>query len=236
MQGKLRLPRKSALGFGPVLARNREIAHRRFSAVLLVHLLIFKEFLVAACSKDETLIEHQKRRWLLAQLHRPLLSAQRKDPHHELLTAFEREPLEIVEKQLKKVMDAIHPLLPQSIKTDGFFIAIDEANIAVQGLWASDDGETGPYPPLEDIIRIWSQRLSSEDIPVTFVVAGTEIPQRYFPASSPEWSSWRWTSDTGSFDDPEIQKRYILPFLPAGYSETPHGHALLNRARDWCRP
>ncbi|KAG6815940.1 hypothetical protein H0H87_010073 [Tephrocybe sp. NHM501043] len=91
-------------------------------------------------------------------------------------------------------------------------------------------------PPLKDIIRIWSERLLSKDVPVTFVVAGTEIPQRYFPASSSEWSSWRWTLDTGSFDDPELQKRYILPFFPAGYSETPHGHALLNCARDWCRP
>ncbi|KAG6815936.1 hypothetical protein H0H87_010068 [Tephrocybe sp. NHM501043] len=230
------LPRKSALGFSAVLAKNREIAHRRFSAVLLVHLLIFREFLMAVHSQDETVIEDQKRRWLLVQLHSQLLVDSSDDTHEVLFRAVEREPPRFIEEQITKVLDAIHPLLPQSIKSDGFFIAIDEANYAVRALWYSDDEDTEVYPPLEDIIRIWTQRLSSKDIPVTFVVAGTEIPQRYFPASSPEWSSWRWTSDTGSFDDSEIQKRYILPFLPAGYSETPHGLALLNRARDWCRP
>ncbi|KAG6855577.1 hypothetical protein H0H87_000775 [Tephrocybe sp. NHM501043] len=62
------LPKKSALDFGAVLAKNQEIAYHRFSAVLLAHLLIFKEFLLATRVVHATAGDEQKRLWLLLQL------------------------------------------------------------------------------------------------------------------------------------------------------------------------
>ncbi|KAH0588223.1 hypothetical protein H2248_006935 [Termitomyces sp. 'cryptogamus'] len=228
------LPHKSALGFDSILARNREIANRHFSAVLLAHLLILKDFL-KACNVDKRIEEIHKRRWLLAQLaYRNLDSS---DPFREILVAVESEPLEFISEQLSKVIKDIRILLPESVRTDGLFIVIDEANVAVQEIWFSDSRDSGRYPALKEIIRSWRDHLALfEDVPINFVVAGTEIPQSDFPPFSQEWSSWRWTSDTGAFDGPETQKRYVLSFLPASLAQTPRAEALFKRIWDWCRP
>ncbi|KAG6889199.1 hypothetical protein C0992_006068 [Termitomyces sp. T32_za158] len=219
------LPRSSSLGFETVLAENREIVFRRLSAVLLAHLYIFRAFLTTAHKQVSTDDRIYKRRWLLAQLHSPLLD--REDPHEKLLCAFEWESLAFIDKQLDLVLTDIKGLLPESVITDGLFIAIDEANVAIRGIWFSEHGDTGPYPALEEIIRTWRVRLASLEVPITFVVAGTKIPREYFPSTSPEWSSWKWTSDTGGFDNPETQKKYILPFLPPSFRESARDYPLV---------
>ncbi|KAG6875291.1 hypothetical protein C0992_004428, partial [Termitomyces sp. T32_za158] len=202
------LPRSTSLGFDIMLAKNRDIVFRRFSAVLLGHLYIFRAFLTAAHQQASTLDRIHKRRWLLAQLHSPLLDS--RDPHEQLLRAFEWESLTFIDKQLDLVLTDIKGLLPESVITDGLFIAIDEANVAIRGIWFSEHGDTGPYPALEEIIRTWRVRLASLEVPITFVVAGTKIPREYFPSTSQEWSSWKWTSDTGGFDNPETQRKHRL--------------------------
>ncbi|KAG6884548.1 hypothetical protein C0992_006106, partial [Termitomyces sp. T32_za158] len=176
------LPRTSSLGFETMLSENREILFRRFSAVLLAHLYIFRAFLKASSSQIGATDEVQKRRWLLAQLHTPLLDAE--DPHEELLGAIELEPLSFFDEQLALVITDIKGLLPESVSTDGLFIVIDEANVAVRGIWFSEHDDTGPYPALEEIIRTWRARLALLEVPITFVVAGTRIPQNYFPNKS----------------------------------------------------
>ncbi|KAG5333545.1 hypothetical protein C0989_005489 [Termitomyces sp. Mn162] len=151
------LPHKSALGFDSILARNREIANRHFSAVLLAHLLILKDFL-KACNVDKRIEEIHKRRWLLAQLaYRNLDSS---DPFREILVAVESEPLEFISEQLSKVIKDIRILLPESVRTDGLFIVIDEANVAVQEIWFSDSRDSGRYPALKEIIRSWRDHLA----------------------------------------------------------------------------
>ncbi|KAG6862785.1 hypothetical protein C0993_001509, partial [Termitomyces sp. T159_Od127] len=228
------LPHESCLAFEPILAKNREIAARRFSATLLAHLLILRDFLKSsdAAKKVEAVL---KRRWLLAQLACQLLDWL--DPFEEILIAIEREPLEYINEQLTTVIKDMQILLPESVRTDGFYVVIDEANVAIREIWSSKNSDSGPYPALKEIIRTWRDCLASfEGVPITFVVAGTQIPQSYFPPSSQEWSSWRWTSDTGAFDDPETQKKYVLSFLPSSLAQTPRVDALFRRIWDWCRP
>ncbi|KAG6894179.1 hypothetical protein C0992_007176, partial [Termitomyces sp. T32_za158] len=228
------LPHESSLAFQPILAKNREIAARRFSATLLAHLLIFRDFLKASHAA-KGVEEVQKRRWLLAQLVCQLLDWS--DPFQEILVAIEWEPLEYINGQLMKVMKDLQVLLPDSVRTDGFFIVIDEANVAIREIWTTQHSKSRPDPALKEIIRTWRDCLASfEGVPITFVVAGIEIPQSYFPPSSREWSSWRWTSDTGDFDDPETQKKYVLSFLPPSLAQTPRVEALFRGIWDWCRP
>ncbi|KAG6883059.1 hypothetical protein C0993_008039, partial [Termitomyces sp. T159_Od127] len=224
------LPHESCLAFEPILAKNREIAARRFSATLLAHLLVFRDFLKAssAAKRGEAVL---KRRWLLAQLACQLLD--RSDPFQEILVAIEWEPLEYINEQLLKVIKDIQTLLPESARTDGFFVVIDEANVAIREIWSSQNSGSGPYPALKEIIRTWRDCLTSfEGVSITFVVAGTQIPQSYFDPSSQEWSSWRWSSDTGAFNDPEIQKQYVLSFLPPPLLQTPRVQALFRRIWD----
>ncbi|KAG5732821.1 hypothetical protein E4T56_gene2751 [Termitomyces sp. T112] len=228
------LPRASALGFEIMLAKNREITYRRFSAVLLAHLYIFRAFLTAVHTHVGIIADIQKRRWLLAQLYSPLLDSS--DPHREIIRAIELAPLDLIDEQLTLVVTDIRSLLPESVLTDGLYIAIDEANVAMRDIYSSKHGDTGPYPALVEIIRTWRARLALLEVPITFIVAGIEIPQEYFPSTSEEWSSWRWTSDTGAFRDPETQRKFILPFLPPSFAESLQGQALLERVWDWCRP
>ncbi|KAG6874919.1 hypothetical protein C0993_011614, partial [Termitomyces sp. T159_Od127] len=228
------LPHQSSLAFESILARNKEIAARRFSATLLAHLLILRNFL-KACDAVDVAEETQKRRWLLAQLACRLLGWS--DPFQEILAAIDWEPLEYINEQLKAVIKEIQILLPDSVRKDGFFVVIDEANVAVREIWSSKNTGSGPYPALNEIILTWRDCLASfEGVPIAFVVAGTQIPQTYFSPSSQEWSSWRWTSDTGAFDNPETQKKYVLSFLPPSLVQTPRVQALFRRIWDWCRP
>ncbi|KAG6894964.1 hypothetical protein C0992_003746 [Termitomyces sp. T32_za158] len=230
------LPQASALSFKMTLDKNREAAQRRFTIVLLVHLFVFRDFLKTAIdecgSVDDSI---HRRRWLLAQLHSPCLHAH-EDIFSNLLYALEWESSAYVHKCIFKVLEEIKPLLPDSIKNNGLFVVIDEANVAIKGIWCSHEDDKTAYPALEEIITVWKERLNSLDVPITFVVAGTDIPMQYFPSSSERWSSWKWTSNTGGFDSMEVQKNYIDTFLPNGYLETASGRALMKRVWDWCRP
>ncbi|KAG6855357.1 hypothetical protein H0H87_004421 [Tephrocybe sp. NHM501043] len=218
-----------------MLARNRELSNHKLSAVLLAHLLVFKEFLTVAHAQNGTVSEVQKRRWLLAQVSTALIHW--RDPYRELSSFIYGMSLNAIEEQLTSTLSAIKLLLPDAVARDGFFIAIDEANFAMRELWSSLPGDTGPFPMLKEILCAWKEKLALfTDFPVTFVVAGIEIPQATFPPSSPEWSAWKWTSDTGSFDEPEAQKRYILPFISPSIMKLATGEALVRRIWDWCRP
>ncbi|KAG6853378.1 hypothetical protein H0H87_008594, partial [Tephrocybe sp. NHM501043] len=226
------LPSESSLGFQILLDGNLQALDRRFSLVLLVHLLIFREFLKAAQAEGVVEDKGLRQRWLLAQLWYPCLG-EKEDIHKQLLSALGYESITVINDILNKTLDELKPLLPAFIKEDGLFIAIDEANIANEPIWR---GCSEKHTPTRSIIRIWRDRLAFLGCPITFIVAGTEISKENFPTTSSEWSSWRWTSDTGSFDNREVQEKYILPFLPPTYAETPSGKALLQRVWNWCRP
>ncbi|KAG6877598.1 hypothetical protein C0992_009616 [Termitomyces sp. T32_za158] len=151
------LPHKSSLAFEPILARNREIVTRRFSATLLAHLLILRDFL-KACDAAGGVEEIQRRRWLLAQLACELLDWS--DPFQKILNAIDWEPLEYINEQLKTVIKEIQILLPDSARRDGFFIVIDEANVAIREIWSSHETGSELYPALKEIIRTWRDCLA----------------------------------------------------------------------------
>ncbi|KAG5646570.1 hypothetical protein DXG03_002873 [Asterophora parasitica] len=237
---QMSLPQPTALGFHILHTKNREIANRRFSVVLLVHLLVFREFLRAALEVSDTLTEEQKYRWFLAQWCYPFChSSPRpvplKDPYLELFHTNEFETPEYIYQSLAEVTKDIFSLLPQSIREDGLFVAIDEANAAAHSHEQPFHDETGFYPLLKEMIHIWRGRLSSFGVPITFIVAGNEIPIRNFPRSSSEWALWKWTSNTGAFDDQAIQRRYVASFLPPSLIASPSGELLLQRIWDWCK-
>ncbi|KAG6919774.1 hypothetical protein DXG01_001613 [Tephrocybe rancida] len=226
------LPEESVLGYQRIVNGNLEALHRRFSIVLLIHLLVFREFLKTAHAEGVADDEDLRRRWLLAQLWYPCLD-KGEDVHQRLLTKLQWEPLAIINEELTKVLDDINLQLPPSIKREGLFVAIDEANAAARQLW---QGGTEAHPPIRSIIRTWRDRLAKLDCAVTFIVADTAIDPDAFPSTSSEWASWKWTSDTGSFDDRAAQRDYILPFLPPTYAQSASGKALLQRIWNWCRP
>ncbi|KAG6919778.1 hypothetical protein DXG01_001617 [Tephrocybe rancida] len=223
-----RLPKESALGYRKLLDANLKALHRRFSMVLLVHLLVFKEFLKAAHAEGVIDNEDLQHRWLQAQLSYPcLLGSRERDAHLQLLEMLYWDPATVIDTELNKVIGEINPLLPVSIQTEGLFVALDEANSAAKQIW-SPYSATEKHPVIKSIIRTFRDQLALLDCAVTFVVAGTEISSEVFPLASPEWSAWRWTSDTGSFDDRELQRRHrltavIIEMLLGDSMAHPHG-------------
>ncbi|KAG6827144.1 hypothetical protein H0H92_013038 [Tricholoma furcatifolium] len=224
------LPEKSALSFDLTLARNREILYRRF---LLAHLLVFRDFIKTASTLCGGIDDNHRKRWLVAQLS-PFCLDHSCDSFLAILQAFKWETLAVIKARLTQTLGEIRPLLPECIKTNGLFIVIDEANAAHTEFWHAHTDDGGEYPALRELIIAWREQMSSLDVPLTFIVAGTDIPTRYFPSSDMKWSSWRWTSNTGLFDLPEKQKEYVHSFLPSSLLDTPSGDALLKRVLNWC--
>ncbi|KAG6848456.1 hypothetical protein H0H93_016805, partial [Arthromyces matolae] len=223
------LPPKSTPGFTSLVAKNREIAETRFSAILLAYLTIFKEFLEIARLQNAESIDEQKRRWLLCQIKPPESSL---NPFDEIVKALEFSPAGPVSERLNDVLAALKPLLPDSVKKDGFYIVIDEANAAIADMWTTTDAEVGAHSALRELIDLFKRKLSllGGDF-ITFVVTGTKIPAEYF--SSPEWSTWKWSSDTGCFDTPEMQRKYIDSFFPLGFEAKPGSDDIYRRMWNW---
>ncbi|KAG5349013.1 hypothetical protein C0989_006548, partial [Termitomyces sp. Mn162] len=129
------LPDTSALGYQELLHDNLEFLVRRFSIVLLVHLLVFREFLKTARAESVINNENLRQLWLLAQLWRPFLGGWNDDVHVRLLKSLEWNSLTMINDELTKVLKEINFLLPDTIRKEGLFVAIDEANVAAQSLW-----------------------------------------------------------------------------------------------------
>ncbi|KAG6814635.1 hypothetical protein H0H93_012804, partial [Arthromyces matolae] len=226
------LPEKTALGYQRLLDDNNECLDRRFSVVLLAHLYIFREFLKSSYTEHVMDNDLLTRPWFLCQVWRTWLDTVG-DFHKTIYRTLCWTPFAFTVGELSSVVLEIKPLLPEIIKREGLFVAIDEANVASEPAWRDREEK---HPPLKNLIRTWQRHLAALDCPITFIVAGTEIPMDAFPSASPEWSNWRWTSNTGSFDTPDVQRDYIIPFLPPSFPETPSGKAFIERVWNWCQP
>ncbi|KAG5641760.1 hypothetical protein DXG03_004272 [Asterophora parasitica] len=234
------LPPPNSLGFQFLLERNQEMSNQRFSLVLLVHLFVFREFLKAMQTSDDKPTHDHKRRWFLAQWWHAFLDPGRgttsmSDAYMKLYDCLEDETLNSINTMLSEVAADVASLLPGAIVAEGLFIAIDEANVGVKLLRKAFHGDTGHHPVLKEVIRIWKERLTVLGVPITFIIAGTEISKQHFPQSSPEWSTWKWTSNTGAFDDQSIQRRYVAAFLPPALTASKTGELLLQHIWNWCR-
>lgn len=69
------------------------------------------------------------------------------------------------------------------------------------------------------------------------VVAGTgiskDVVDQAMASAIMKDSRYRWCSDTGAFDDPSIQQRYLKKYLPKSLLESPTGVRLLERTWYW---
>ncbi|KAK1235308.1 hypothetical protein PQX77_001466 [Marasmius sp. AFHP31] len=219
----------SSSEFAETLRQNLQLAHQHLSVALLSRLIVFKTFLETAASQGNP--PESRQLWLQWQLG--ILSKVPKVAQ-ELRTCFTDDPGNSVDDALVDILDDIKSLRHSSGET--FYVVLDEANYASKCLDFSFCDETGSepsyYPALKVILRTWIKHLAHH--PFTFVVAGTEIPRRYF-AEADEWGGWIWSSNTGGFDKRDNLQAYVLPLLPPQYVSTPSGKRLLQRLWEWTR-
>ncbi|KAF8169869.1 hypothetical protein K438DRAFT_1730060 [Mycena galopus ATCC 62051] len=210
----------------PKLEYNHSIAERRLSEALLARLLIFRMFLDIA--KEGGLTEDHKKKWLILQLlpslgddwdiFEALMRRIRDhDTQHDIAAAF----------------DDIREMLGSD---SHLFLALDEGQAASSPRAANTsfpcafDTAPGKHPLLLKILDTWDRHFPAESI--STVIAGTEIPRYIFEGTT---HAVRWTSDTGSFDNPLLHERYLRRFLPPSLLATQLGKEFIQRAWAWTR-
>ncbi|KAK7452133.1 hypothetical protein VKT23_012238 [Stygiomarasmius scandens] len=232
---------RKAPGFRPFVKTthesesNRRMAHRQFSEVLLSRLLIFKLFLKYAM--QEGIVEDHKKRWLLAQLSPGILWGPKTQRSHDYFVEI-RSSLHKSEISDDVIDDAILQTLREIIDIwdftkHPFYVVLDEANLAATTYPGSFRDDGGDYPLLKEILRIWRKQLGH--LPVSFIMSGTRIPRVHFEFDHGEWDTFHWCSDTGYFDDREVQQKYVSDFLPTPLLSSPEGEELLDRIWKWLR-
>ncbi|KAI3599181.1 hypothetical protein WG66_013431 [Moniliophthora roreri] len=206
------------------LARNLQLAHRHFSIILLVRLLALQMFIMAAVANGVN--DSQKQIWLKLQLCYPFESVD--IPFEKIYTSVKAMSDRVIEDGIAETLKEIFTI--QDIGP-AYFV-LDEANFvshALREAFRDDDGKH--YSVIKVMLRVWIGHLKR--LPLTFVVAGTEIPREYFAGE--EWADWLWSSDTGAFDNKEVQRQYVTSFLPPEIVSTEDGQRLVERNWKWLR-
>ncbi|KAK0485287.1 hypothetical protein EDD18DRAFT_1467200 [Armillaria luteobubalina] len=228
------LPPKDDPTFETCLDVNTRFACRQFSVILLARLVVFKRFLEDASGNPD---DGMRYRWLLAQLQPFFLQSSAKkskrDPFDELKDIMQEwvVPIEFFDEAICETLDSIFSLLPGAPGTP-LFIVIDEGNVLADGgEFSFSDAFGEGRPILKELLTTWKHHLQSYD--VMLIVAGTEIPQKHFQGD--EWSDFQWSSDTGDFGVPEVQREYVSKFLPPALVSSPAGEELQLRIWRWFR-
>lgn len=227
------LPPVNSLAFKPLLEANINFANRLYSEILLARLIVFKLFIEIIHDLGEGLTEDHKRRWLTMQLYPHYVWDLTMGDVFSCLAHYLRSaPLSYIEETLSRTLEETRVLYDNLADTPlHLFIALDKANVSsmmhISAFW--DD--QGHYPVLKAILQTWRERMAG--MPVSFVTAGSEIPRKFF--TQEEWKSFVWSSNTGAFDDPELQRKYATRFFPKSLTESSVGQELIREMWEWLR-
>lgn len=223
------LPSASDSNYTSSLEANIQIIYKISSEALLERLLMLKMYL-EVCSQDGFCHDHRQR-WLESQiftrnlmpLFDPFTFLNREINNACMNDATLDEAIMYTLEDIQSIWD-----MPPG---EFFYIVLDEANVGSRMYENAFSDEYGNYPILKEIIRSWQRRMGH--LPVKFVVAGTVIPQEHFQSATGEWDDFTWSSDTGSFDNPETHRDYVSQFMPQEVRVSVMGQSLLDRMWQW---
>ncbi|GLB43053.1 putative expressed protein [Lyophyllum shimeji] len=246
---KTTLPALGSLHYESAVSRNRVIANRIFSQLFLARLIVFDLFVEVMNelkASDDTRSTVYKQRWLLLQLRPSLIHTQIWDIFDDLTVKFADVTDSYINGTTKALLARVRKLCvdktPSGTPTISthqtpIFCVLDEAQYAATQhcmAFRSDDGSAN-RPVLREIVRAWEGQSSGQG--VFMVVAGTgiskDVVDRAMSSAIMKESKYRWCSDTGAFDDLEIQRRYIEKYLPPSLLSTASGKRLLDRIGYW---
>ncbi|KIY69949.1 hypothetical protein CYLTODRAFT_488541 [Cylindrobasidium torrendii FP15055 ss-10] len=191
--------------------------------ILLSQLLLLDQFLLSSSCSDTL---DTRRLWLCLQLHFCLLSDEVLEHAGRVSDARGMCSVEndILDVAITEVLSRVLSSLPSK----HLFIVIDEAN---EGTDPSETFSTldppENLPMLKQILREW--RRHTNDLNVTYIIAGTRIDSDAFSQEDPVSADFRWFSGTGSFDDVAKQENYVRQFLPAKFAATVDGANFVRR-------
>lgn len=241
------LPQVNSSNYEKALKTNRDNANRIFSQVFLARLMIFDLF-------AEVMDQHRARhtdqhvyryRWLLLQLQPSLIHPQVWDVFDHMVGKLSLAADSYINSKTKALLarvrkfctdDSIGSLHPAQTP---LFCVLDEAQYAATehcSAFRSNNGDAH-RPILREIVRAWEGQSFGQG--VFMVVAGTgiskDVVDQAVASAIMKDSKYRWCSDTGAFDDIEVQRRYILKYIPQSLIDTRSGRHLLERMWYWLR-
>lgn len=221
------LPSSDSLAYPGILAENMRITERAVKSVLLGFLLVLRSFLRIICDSGVPLTDDHKKLWLTLQLYPKILGLSHLRIFKDVVDLVIQAPDDEILDALASTWEDVQGLC--NVSADGFFVGLDEANYPARLFETAFKDEHGYHSILKQIVRSLKKSVPG----VTIIVAGTDIPKEYFHGD--EWSSWRWTSNTGAFDTKDIQQEYLLQFLPPYLADSESSRILLENTWKWCR-
>ncbi|KAI5891722.1 uncharacterized protein SCHCODRAFT_02581788 [Schizophyllum commune H4-8] len=202
------------------IARNRCIAEKVFSLILLSRLVLLCRFLEAVPAAERDTNETRKR-WLYLQVIPHRFGCQ------GLLSALfdGLTPL-----SSKRVRNGVHDALQKirsllGVRDLPLFCAVDECQVASQEHYGAfgDDSST-----LHQMALTWQK------VPgVTVIATGTSVNMA--PFVDPARTTYRVCTDTGAFDAPDEQRRYATRYMPPALISSYEGQQLVSRIWSWLR-
>ncbi|KAF7299387.1 hypothetical protein MIND_00888000 [Mycena indigotica] len=195
-----------------------------FRAILLARLLLFLVFLEAEdVAEVQGSHDHLKKRWLTMQLNPTNINTPPAitDPFERLAYNLVKHDSLYLSQNIAIALDKIHQIIGEPL-----FLVVDEASYAVDKFSDKLKGAS----LLQILLAEWTERAGKHGI---IICAGIKIPQERFKDGP--GSDFDWTSDTGGFDDPAQQERYVAQFLPPSLRDSPAGHFLVARTWRWLR-
>ena len=233
------LPPPANSGHVNSLEKNRAAATSIFQRILLARLIIFRLYLdvlqdhLLSDAGNPATVDYlsHRQRWILLQI---IPSAIFQDPD-----VFDTLSRKLFDASLSFVTTTAGDLLKSFHKYGPLFCVLDEAqHAATQHTLAFRSNQNDAHRPvLREIVRAWENLTAGNG--VSLVVAGTGISKDVVDnamasAISKEFK-YRWCSDTGGFDTPEVQKLYLLRYLPPSLVKSRSGARLVERTLYWLR-
>ncbi|KAJ6617930.1 hypothetical protein B0H10DRAFT_2189744 [Mycena sp. CBHHK59/15] len=219
------LPSPSSHTFSEDFQKNVAVAHRLFRAVLLARLLVLEMFseLIHAIGVSA----YHKRSWLILQLLPGsmvsldifaflLMKLRRTDDGHN------RDNIDRLSHSLRRMYGEDFHL----------FCVIDEAQVAARQLEDAFQENGQKYPILREIMSCIEAHFPLHEL--SFLVAGIQVP-KHSVQTKDNAARLRWCSDTGGFDDEQVQRNYVLRYLPPSFATSDSGDFFLKRLWQWCR-
>ncbi|KAH6879719.1 hypothetical protein BKA70DRAFT_1207313 [Coprinopsis sp. MPI-PUGE-AT-0042] len=234
------LPPAGTPAYENALRTNRQLASRVFRQVLLARLLIFDLFVETMSEHPEQHPQLLKQRWLLLQLQPSILNPRVWDVFDHLSRELLSSASDAyINCQTKTLLGQVRSRLSRlrSAEKMPIFCVLDEAqHAASQHLPAFRSDHSGAHRPvLREIVRAWDGQCAGQG--VFMVVAGTgiskDVVDQAMASAIMKDSKYRWCSDTGAFDQPEVQRAYLQRYFPPKYIESEAGCRLLDRLWYW---
>lgn len=202
---------------------NSRIACRAFQKVLAARIVVFQLFLELAIQVDGRLQERHKRIWLLFQLFEP-----RGGDEHSFIRIF-KKLRHASDEALDFLVEGLEPIIKKYFPFSQFILGLDEAQRAAR-LYPYSGISCPNAEVFRSIIREMVKVFG--EAPIKLVVSSTSLPLADLIEDTISYEVQVF-HELGMFDTWPKLKRFLERYVPASILETPSGHRLQQRMREY---